>query len=116
MLRFHVKSWSTLILNLIKGLPQIVLLTKLDKIRLNVNDNVAYIFTSSTVRDAVNKVADITGLPRSRVLPLKNYESETELKTEINILLLEALRRCFDFDDDFIDEQIDNLPPEKKKT
>ena len=79
------------------------------------NNDVRNTFKSSAVRDAVNKVADITGLPRSHVLPVKNYESETELKTEINILLLEALRRCLDFADDFIDEQIDNLPPEKRK-
>ena len=55
------------------------------------------------------------GLPRSHVFPVKNYERETELKTEINILLLEALRKCLDFADDFIDEQIDNSPPEKNK-
>ena len=79
------------------------------------NNDVRNTFTSSAVRDAVNKVADITGLPRSHVLPVKNYESETELKTEINILLLEALRRCLDFADDFIDEQIGDLPSEKKE-
>ena len=55
------------------------------------------------------------GLPRSHVLPVKNYESETEIKTEINILLLEAFRRCLDYADDFIDEQIDDLPPKMNK-
>ncbi|XP_078341221.1 interferon-induced protein 44-like [Crassostrea virginica] len=98
-----------------RGLPQIVVLTKLDKICSNVNDDVTNTFTSSAVRDAVNKVANITGLPRSHVLPVKNYENETKLKTEINILLFYALRKCLDFADDFIDEQIDNLPQEKKK-
>ena len=79
------------------------------------NNDVRNTFKSSAVRDAVNKVSDITGLPRSHVLPVKNYESETELKTEINILLLEALRRCLDFADDFIDEQIGDLPSENKE-
>ena len=79
------------------------------------NNDVRNTFTSSVVRDAVNKVADITGLPRSHVLPVKNYESETELKTEINILLLEALRRCLDFANDFIDEQIGDLRSENKE-
>lgn len=36
-------------------------------------------FTSSLVEDAVNKAADIIDIPRSHVLPVKNYEKETIL-------------------------------------
>ena len=99
---------------LFKGLPQIVLLTKLDKICPDVNDDVTNTFTSSAVCDAVEKVADIMGLPRGHVLPVKNYESETKLKTGVNILLLEALELCLDFADDFMDEQLDKLASEEK--
>ena len=99
---------------LFKGLPQIVLLTKLDKICPDVNDDVTNTFTSSAVCDAVEKVADIMGLPRGHVLPVKNYESETKLKTGINILLMEALELCLDFADDFMDEQLDKLASEEK--
>ena len=99
---------------LFKGLPQIVLLTKLDKICPDVNDDVTNTFTSSAVCDAVEKVADIMGLPRGHVLPVKNYESETKLKTGVNILLMEALELCLDFADDFMDEQLDKLASEEK--
>ena len=101
-------------MSLFKGLPQIVLLTKLDKICPDVNDDVTNTFTSSAVCDAVEKVADIMGLPRGHVLPVKNYESETKLKTGINILLMEALELCLDFADDFMDEQLDKLASEEK--
>nr|XP_022300550.1 interferon-induced protein 44-like [Crassostrea virginica]XP_022300551.1 interferon-induced protein 44-like [Crassostrea virginica]XP_022300552.1 interferon-induced protein 44-like [Crassostrea virginica] len=96
-----------------RGLPQIVLLTKLDKICPDVNDDVTNTFTSSAVCDAVEKVADIMGLPRAHVLPVKNYESETKLKTGVNILLMEAVERCLDFADDFMDEQLDKLASEE---
>lgn len=97
-----------------RGLPQVVFLTKLDKICPDVNDDVKNTFTSSAVYDAVEKVADVMGLPRAHVLPVKNYESETKLKTGLDILLMEALQRCLDFADDYMDEQLDKMAAEGK--
>ncbi|XP_078309375.1 interferon-induced protein 44-like [Crassostrea virginica] len=97
-----------------RGLPQIVLLTKLDKICPDVNDDVTNTFTSSGVCDAVEKIAEILGLPRAHVLPVKNYESESKLKTGVSILLMDALERCLDFADDYIDEQLDKKASEEK--
>lgn len=71
-------------------------------------------FTSSAVCDAMDKVADVMGLPRAHVLPLKNYESETKLKTAVDILLMEDLQRCFDFVDDYMKEQLDKMAAEGK--
>ena len=96
------------------GLPQVVFLTKLDKICPDVNDDVKNTFTSTAVCDAVEKVAEIMGLPRAHVLPVKNYESETKLKTTVDILLMEALQRCLDFADDYMDEQLDKMAAEGK--
>ena len=33
------------------------------------------------------------GLPRGHVFPVKNYENETDLDTNINILVLRALKQ-----------------------
>lgn len=97
-----------------RGLPQVVFLTKLDKICPDVNEDVTNTFTSSAVCNAVEKVADIMGLPRAHVLPVKNYESETKLKTALDILLMEALQRCLDFADDYMEEQLDKMAAEGK--
>ncbi|XP_052677100.1 interferon-induced protein 44-like [Crassostrea angulata] len=97
-----------------RGLPQVVFLTKLDKICPVVNEDVKHTFTSTAVCDAVEKVAEIMGLPRAHVLPVKNYESETKLKTTVDILLMEALQRCLDFADDYMDEQLDKMAAEGK--
>ena len=90
------------------------MLTKLDKICPDVNDDVTNTFTSSGVCDAVEKIAEILGLPRAHVLPVKNYENESKLKTGVSILLMEALERCLDFADDYIDEQLDKKASEEK--
>ena len=87
------------------GLPQVVLLTKIDKICPDVKVDVTRTFTSSAVSAAVGKVANIMGLPRARVLPVKNYENETGQVVGIDILVLEALKRCLDLANDFIEEQ-----------
>eukprot|EP00105_Crassostrea_gigas_P032065 XP_011454941.1 PREDICTED: interferon-induced protein 44-like [Crassostrea gigas] len=97
-----------------RGLPQVVFLTKLDKICPDVHIDVKNTFTSIAVCDAVEKVADVMGLPRAHVLPVKNYESETRLKTTVDILLMEALQRCLDFADDYMDEQLDKMTAEGK--
>lgn len=93
----------------IQGLPQIVLLTKPDKICPDVHEDVTKLFTSSAVRDAVDRVADIMGLPRAHVLLVKNYDNESKLKLGINITIMEALERCLDFADDFIDDQLEKM-------
>lgn len=70
-------------------------------------------FTSSLVEDAVNKAADIIAIPRSHVLPVKNYEKETILNMDINILALMALRKSFL--ENMYDWQLDNIQTLNKK-
>lgn len=92
-------------------------LTKTDEICELVE--ISKMFTSSLVEDAVNKAADIIAIPRSHVLPVKNYEKETILNMDINILALMALRKSLMFADDFLenlyDWQLDNIQTLNKK-
>lgn len=99
----------------IVGLPQVVLLTNIDQICHEVDDDITNTFTSTAVCEAVNKAANITGLPRDHVFPVKNYECERNLKTAIDILLMVALRQCLDLADEYIDEQLHRGSTEKRK-
>lgn len=69
-------------------------------------------FHSSAVREAVDKIADVMGLPRGFVLPIKNYESETILDQNIDILTLKALKQTADFADDYMEEQVEKMAAE----
>eukprot|EP00105_Crassostrea_gigas_P030109 XP_011452310.1 PREDICTED: interferon-induced protein 44-like [Crassostrea gigas] len=95
-----------------RNIPQVVYLTKLDKVCPKVEEDAGHIFHSSAVRKAVDKIADIMGLPRGFVLPIKNYESETILDQNIDILILKALKQTADFSDDYIEEQVDKIAAE----
>ena len=91
-----------------------VYLTKLDKVCPEVEEDAKHVFHSVAVRDAVDKVADVMGLPRGYVLPIKNYESETLLDPNIDILFLNALKQTVNFADDYIEEQMDKMTVEKR--
>lgn len=90
-----------------RSIPHLVFLTKIDKLCKLVEKDVSKTFKSRDVEDAVNNAAEIIALPRSQVLPVKNYEKETTLNTDINILALTVLRKSLVFADDFLENQYD---------
>uniref|UniRef100_A0A8W8M6Q4 TLDc domain-containing protein n=1 Tax=Magallana gigas TaxID=29159 RepID=A0A8W8M6Q4_MAGGI len=95
-----------------RNIPQVVYLTKLDKVCPMVEEHAGLMFHSSAVREAVDKIADVMGLPRGFVLPIKNYESETILDQNIDILILKALKQTADFADDYMEEQVEKMVAE----
>lgn len=99
-----------------RGLPQVVLLTKIDKICPEVADYVTKTYTGTAVCDAVNRAAEIMGLPSAQIFPVKNYVSEPNLKIALDILIMKALKRCLDFADDFMDEQLLRIAAEEEMT
>lgn len=90
-----------------KGIPQLVFLTKMDKVCSQVERDIDNMFLSEIVANTVNKAAEVIGIPRAHVLPVKNYEKEGELRTNVDILALSALRRALMFADDFLENQYD---------
>uniref|UniRef100_A0A8W8M502 Uncharacterized protein n=1 Tax=Magallana gigas TaxID=29159 RepID=A0A8W8M502_MAGGI len=55
-------------------------------------------------------------MPSAQILPVKNYVSEPNLKIALDILIMKALKRCIDFADDFMDEQLLRIAAEEKKS
>ncbi|XP_062582888.1 uncharacterized protein LOC134244647 [Saccostrea cucullata] len=98
-----------------RNIPQVVYLTKLDKVCASVNKDASKMFHSPAVRDTVDKVADVMGLPRGYIMPIKNYESETSLEPNIDILILKALKQTADFADDYLEEQVDKMAAEGRR-
>ncbi|XP_061167740.1 interferon-induced protein 44-like [Saccostrea echinata] len=103
------------ILNL-RNLPQVVLMTKLDKVCPEVEEDISNTFASATISKAVKTVGEIMGLPRGHVFPVKNFEKETKLNIGAGFLLMDALKQCLDFADDFMDGQLDKMDSEGKRT
>ena len=94
------------------GIPQVVLLTKIDKVCEPLIQDMNKVFYMPAVQEYVDKVAQIMGLPRAHVLPVKNYESEMELDEGVNILALLTMQQILHFADDFLYNFLDDLEDE----
>ncbi|XP_060601919.1 interferon-induced protein 44-like [Ruditapes philippinarum] len=90
-----------------KEIPQLILLTKVDKLCKEVGDDVSLVFKSPEVEQHVEKASQLLGLPPANVLPVKNYHKEEKLDESINILALLALRKILNFAEDFLDHELD---------
>ncbi|XP_052678117.1 interferon-induced protein 44-like [Crassostrea angulata] len=88
-----------------RDVPLLVLVTKIDKVCSDVDKDVEEVFFSNAVKKTVDKVSDIIAIPRSHVLPVKNYEKERTLQNNICILAMEALKQALLFCQDFLENQ-----------
>ncbi|KAH3823356.1 uncharacterized protein LOC127881521 [Dreissena polymorpha] len=86
----------------LKGIPQAVLITKVDLVCQDVASNITNVFTSKKIEAAVDKASNLLVLPRNHVLPVKNYEHEVQLDDNISILALHALDHMLRVADDYI--------------
>ncbi|CAC5394348.1 unnamed protein product [Mytilus coruscus] len=99
-----------------RGVPQVVLLTKIDKVCEATNENLSMVFYSTVIQALVDKVSQIMGLPRSHILPVKNYEAEIELDNNVSILALLTLHQMLHFSDDYMYNYLDQIEESRLRT
>ncbi|XP_071079877.1 interferon-induced protein 44-like [Haliotis cracherodii] len=88
----------------VQGLPQVVLLTKVDKACEFVNKDMSQLFLSAAIGGLVEKTGELFGLPRSHVYPVKNYEDELVLDDNVTLPALTSLVQMTRFADDFLND------------
>ncbi|XP_057181021.1 interferon-induced protein 44-like [Triplophysa rosa] len=86
------------------GVPQIVLMTKVDEACPLVEEDLQKVYISSYIKTKVQEVSSRLGVPVSCVLPVKNYSQELELNLSCDVLLLTALQQMLRFADDYFDD------------
>ncbi|XP_055364195.1 interferon-induced protein 44-like isoform X2 [Betta splendens] len=91
------------------GIPQLVLLTKVDEACPLVKENVRKVYKSIYIKEMVQEVSERLNLPLSCVVPVKNYSEELELNPDCDILLLSAVTQMLRFADNYFDELSDKL-------
>uniref|UniRef100_A0A8C4SXF0 G domain-containing protein n=1 Tax=Erpetoichthys calabaricus TaxID=27687 RepID=A0A8C4SXF0_ERPCA len=75
------------------GIPQLVLVTKIDNIFQEVNEDLTKVYWSKCLHEKVSVLGDMLEVPDSDIFPVKNYSTETELDVNMDILLLGALQQ-----------------------
>ncbi|XP_051797487.1 interferon-induced protein 44-like, partial [Acanthochromis polyacanthus] len=86
------------------GIPQLVLITKIDEACPKVRRNIKYAYWSKFLKEQVDKFICLLGMPLNCVFLVKNYHSETRISDDIDALILVALRQIISFGEDFLNK------------
>ncbi|KAG9343362.1 hypothetical protein JZ751_014343 [Albula glossodonta] len=86
------------------GVPQLVLMTKVDEACQLVQQDLKEVYRSQYIERKLEEVALHLGIPRSCIVPIKNYCQELELDPNTDILLLSAVQQMLRFADNYFDD------------
>ncbi|XP_028666577.1 interferon-induced protein 44-like [Erpetoichthys calabaricus] len=86
------------------GIPQLVMLTKVDLACNFVKEDLTKVYQSRYIQELAIKVSQMVGVPVSSVLPVRNYWFETDLNMKVDILILKALQTILRQAGAFFDE------------
>ncbi|KAG7477863.1 hypothetical protein MATL_G00074090 [Megalops atlanticus] len=84
------------------GIPQVILLTRVDVACELVNRDLRKVYTSKYIKQQMEKGHTMLGTPMNCILPVKNYSEEIDLVKDVDELLLKALRHIVNFADDYV--------------
>ncbi|KAL0962250.1 hypothetical protein UPYG_G00337630 [Umbra pygmaea] len=93
------------------GIPQLVLLTKVDAACPLVAEDLQNLYSSHYIQRKVQEISVHLGVPVNSVLPVKNYNQEVDLDQNTDILLLSALDQMLNYADSFFENQLEDEEP-----
>ncbi|KAM3594738.1 uncharacterized protein V6R79_013309 [Siganus canaliculatus] len=88
------------------GLPQILLMTKVDEACPLVGEDLKNVYRSVYIQQKARELSEHLGIPLSCVLPVKNYSEELELEVDADILLCSAVEQMLNYADSFFENQM----------
>ncbi|XP_045077907.1 interferon-induced protein 44-like isoform X2 [Coregonus clupeaformis] len=89
------------------GIPQLVLLTKVDEACPLVSEELQNVYLSHYIQRKIQELSASLGIPVSGILPVKNYSQELELNQNTDILLLSTLDQMLNYADSFFENQLE---------
>ncbi|XP_058624412.1 interferon-induced protein 44 isoform X1 [Onychostoma macrolepis] len=90
------------------GIPQVIIMTKVDESCQLVKDDLTRIYTSKTIKQKMEECSVKLGIPVSCIYPVKNYHEERISDDTMDILILDALKSIINFADDNVEDQVDS--------
>ncbi|XP_032366032.1 interferon-induced protein 44 isoform X1 [Etheostoma spectabile] len=86
------------------GIPQVAILTKIDQVCPEIKDDLQNIYKIKCLKEKMEMFSAKVGIPMNCIFPVKNYHEEIDLDSDVDSLILSALRNIINFGDDCINK------------
>ncbi|XP_026060430.1 interferon-induced protein 44-like [Carassius auratus] len=83
-----------------KGIPQVIVMTKMDEACPLVQKDLRKMYTSKKIKEKMEWCSAKLGVPMTNIFPVKNYHNEIDTDDNIDVLLLKALEQIIQLADD----------------
>ncbi|XP_062422122.1 interferon-induced protein 44-like isoform X2 [Pungitius pungitius] len=83
------------------GIPQLAILTKVDKLE----PNMGKVYTNQDLKEQVDKFSLLLGLPIKCIFLVKNYHEEIKTNDDMTAQILSAVKQMICFGEDFVNRQ-----------
>ncbi|XP_027877790.1 interferon-induced protein 44-like [Xiphophorus couchianus] len=87
-------------------IPQMAMMTHIDAACGEIEKDVKNVYRSKHLQKKMKDFSAAVGIPMNCIFPVKNYSEEIDMKNDVDILILSALRKMVDFGDDFIEKHL----------
>ncbi|XP_041858781.1 interferon-induced protein 44-like, partial [Melanotaenia boesemani] len=88
-------------------IPQLAIITRVDEACPEVKKDIKNIYKSKKLKDLAEKFHQLLGIPLNCIFLVKNYSSEVETSSEIDVQILQPLKQMVVFGEDFLKDQED---------
>ncbi|MCJ8748146.1 hypothetical protein PDJAM_G00161650 [Pangasius djambal] len=88
------------------GIPQVVIVSKVDKGCSLVSEDLKRIYESKKIKAKMEECSCSLGVPMNYIFPVKNYHEEITTNAETDILILTAVTTIVDFANDFVKRNV----------
>nr|XP_055061932.1 interferon-induced protein 44-like [Misgurnus anguillicaudatus] len=91
------------------GIPQVIILTKVDEACPLTKNNLEKVYTSKKIKEKMELCSSAIGVPVSYIYPIQNYFEELTTNHKLDILILNALQIIVSFANDFVKDKVDDM-------
>ncbi|XP_046696325.1 interferon-induced protein 44-like isoform X3 [Silurus meridionalis] len=90
------------------GIPQVLFITHVDRGCPLIKDNLQNIYKSRKIKEKMIQCSNLTGIPMNLIFPVVNYHEQTNMNTDINCLMLDALKNIAHWVNDYVKKRSNN--------
>ncbi|XP_029911825.1 interferon-induced protein 44-like [Myripristis murdjan] len=87
------------------GIPQLAVLTRIDLACPLIEKDLKNVYKSKYLKEMMEKFSYLVGIPMNYIFPVKNYSEEIHVDSEVDSLILSALRRIISSGEEFINNK-----------